>query len=217
MGRNHLLSTSHRRSTSQRGVSTFATTTAPTYTSGDEQPIPSHGWYRSVHQCVPSSTIGPLGSSAMNIFSTTPSQRQLGRGPARSASRARARVHRSWRPEAVRDGPERRPAACSGRWGYPARHCSGRCSRSSSHSLESALMLGLLTRLAGIRDRVRHVRRDRLCFTSTHGFFVPMGIEFPMMLCASGARAGRARRGTLLDRSCHRSSDAMQPEESRHV
>lgn len=48
-----------------------------------------------------------------------------------------------------------------------------------------ALVLGLLTRLAGLAVAVDMLGAI-LTFHLPNGFFVPMGIEFPMMLCASG-------------------------------
>jgi putative oxidoreductase len=48
----------------------------------------------------------------------------------------------------------------------------------------AAVILGLLTRLAAFAiagDMFGAI----VMFHSKHGFFVPMGIEFPMMLCVS--------------------------------
>jgi putative oxidoreductase len=49
----------------------------------------------------------------------------------------------------------------------------------------AALVLGLFTRVAGVAIAVDMLGAI-LTFHRLHGFFVPMGIEFPMMLCASG-------------------------------
>ena len=46
-------------------------------------------------------------------------------------------------------------------------------------------MIGLLTRVAGLGVAIDMLGAI-LFFHRFHGFFVPMGIEFPMMLCASG-------------------------------
>jgi putative oxidoreductase len=47
-----------------------------------------------------------------------------------------------------------------------------------------AVILGLLTRL-GAFTIAADMLGAILFFHSKHGFFVPMGVEFPMMLCAS--------------------------------
>ena len=60
----------------------------------------------------------------------------------------------------------------------------------------AALVLGLLTRVAGLVVAV-----DMICaillFHRMHGFYVPMGIEFPMMLAASGLTLFALGAGSL--------------------
>ena len=49
----------------------------------------------------------------------------------------------------------------------------------------AAVVLGLLTRLAALAIAL-DMFGAILLFHRHHGFFVPMGIEFPMMLCVAG-------------------------------
>jgi len=49
----------------------------------------------------------------------------------------------------------------------------------------AAIVLGLLTRVAAFAVAMDMLGAI-LLFNRLHGFFVPMGIEFPMILCASG-------------------------------
>jgi putative oxidoreductase len=49
----------------------------------------------------------------------------------------------------------------------------------------AAIVLGLLTRVAGLAVAIDMLGAI-LTFHRFHGFFVPMGIEFPMMLCVGG-------------------------------
>ena len=58
------------------------------------------------------------------------------------------------------------------------------------------IVLGVLTRLAGLAVAV-----DMICaillFHRLHGFFVPMGVEFPMMLAAGGLTLAALGAGPL--------------------
>ena len=84
----------------------------------------------------------------MNLFSTSPSRRQLGQ------------------------------------MGIPGAQLFGPLLAVVEPLAGLAVIFGLLTRLAAFAlaaDMLGAI----LLFHSKHGFFVPMGVEFPMMLCAS--------------------------------
>ena len=59
-----------------------------------------------------------------------------------------------------------------------------------------AIVLGLLTRLAAFAVAA-DMLSAMLLFHVKHGFFVPMGIEFPMMLCASALTLVALGAGSL--------------------
>jgi len=120
----------------------------------------------------------------MNLFSTTPSPRQLGIGllVLRLALGTVFLMHGGQKLFQMGFGGTGRMLA---QMGIPGANLIGPLLAIVEPLAAVGIVLGLLTRLAGLAVAV-----DMLCaillFHRMHGFFVPMGIEFPMMLSAGG-------------------------------
>jgi len=119
----------------------------------------------------------------MNIFTATPSRRQLGLGllMLRLALGLVFVVHGGQKLFVM--GPSA-TGGMLGQMGIPGAALFGPVLAIVEPLAGAALILGLLTRLAAFA-----IAADMfgaiVMFHSKHGFFVPMGIEFPMMLCVS--------------------------------
>ncbi len=120
----------------------------------------------------------------MNVFSTTPSQRQLGTGllVLRLALGLVFIVHGGQKLFGMGFGGTSRMLADMG---VPGAGVIGPLLAIVEPLAGVAIVLGLLTRLAALAVAVDMLGAI-LLFHRLHGFFVPMGIEFPMMLAAGG-------------------------------
>ena len=120
----------------------------------------------------------------MNVFATTPSERQLGLGllVLRLALGTVFLVHGGQKLFSM--GMAGTTEMLS-RMGAPAAALTGPLLAIVEPLAGAALVLGLLTRLAGLAIAIDMLGAI-LIFHRLHGFFIPMGIEFVMMLCASG-------------------------------
>jgi putative oxidoreductase len=120
----------------------------------------------------------------MNVFSTTPSQQQLGVGLLllRLALGLVFIIHGGQKLFVIGFGGTTGMLA---NMGIPAAGLIGPLLAIVEPLAGAGIVLGLLTRVAGLAVAV-----DMICaillFHRLHGFFVPMGIEFPMMLAAGG-------------------------------
>ena len=120
----------------------------------------------------------------MNLFSTTPSQRQLAYGLLilRIALAAVFIIHGGQKLFQI--GPSGTGGMLA-RMGVPVAGVVGPLLAFVEPLAGVGVLLGLLTRLAGLA-----IAFDMLCAILIvhirHGFFVPMGIEFVMMNCAAG-------------------------------
>jgi putative oxidoreductase len=120
----------------------------------------------------------------MNLFSTTPTQRQLGVGLLilRVALGAVFIVHGGQKLFMM--GPSGTGGMLM-QMGVPGAGVIGPILSVVEPLAGVGVLLGLLTRLAGLAiacDMLGAI----LTFHIHHGFFVPMGIEFVMMNCATG-------------------------------
>ena|SRR5688572_16860430 len=121
-------------------------------------------------------------STEMNVFSTTPTHRQLAIGLLilRLALGAVFIVHGGQKLFVMGMSAS---AGMLADMGVPLASLVGPLLAIVEPLAGVAIVLGLLTRLGSFA-----VAADMLgailLFHSKHGFFVPMGIEFPMMLCA---------------------------------
>jgi putative oxidoreductase len=120
----------------------------------------------------------------MNVFSTTPTQRQLGLGLLilRLALGAVFIIHGGQKLFMM--GPSG-TAGMLMQMGVPAASVIGPILALLEPLAGVGVLLGLLTRLSGLAiacDMLGAI----LTFHIKHGFFVPMGIEFVMMNCAAG-------------------------------
>ena len=121
----------------------------------------------------------------MNLFSTTPTQRQLGIGLLilRLALGTVFIIHGGQKLFVM--GPSG-TAGMVGQMGVPGASLIGPLLSIVEPLAGVGVLLGLLTRLSGLA-----IMCDMLgaifAFHRHHGFFVPMGIEFVMMNCAAGA------------------------------
>ncbi len=120
----------------------------------------------------------------MNVFSTTPTQRQLGLGllVLRLALGTVFIIHGGQKLFMM--GPSG-TAGMLMQMGVPAAGVIGPMLAFLEPLAGVGVLLGLLTRLSGLAiacDMLGAI----LTFHIHHGFFVPMGIEFVMMNCASG-------------------------------
>jgi len=120
----------------------------------------------------------------MNLFSTTPTQRRLGLGllVLRVALGAVFIVHGG--QKLFQMGPSG-TARMFTQMGIPAAGVIGPIIAFVEPLAGVGVLLGLLTRLSGLAiacDMLGAI----LTFHISHGFFVPMGVEFVMMNCASG-------------------------------
>src|SRR5688572_16249862 len=148
-----------------------------------EQPIPGRDRYqsrqfRAVHPG------HMLRRSTMNVFSTTPSQRQLGLGllVLRLALGLVFIVHGGQKLFVIGLSGS---AGMLANMGVPGASVIGPLLAVVEPLAGVAVVLGLLTRLAALGIAMDMLGAIML-FHRLHGFFVPMGIEFPMMLCAAG-------------------------------
>ena len=120
----------------------------------------------------------------MNVFSTTPSERQLGIGLLllRLALGLVFLMHGGQKLFVSGfDGT----TGMLARMGIPAAGLLGPLLAIVEPLAGVAIVIGLLTRVAALAVAVDMVSAI-LLFHRMHGFFVPMGIEFPMMLGAAG-------------------------------
>lgn len=119
----------------------------------------------------------------MNVFSTTPSQRQIDLGllVLRVALGLVFVVHGGQKLFVI--GPSGSGEMLS-QMGIPGASLFGPVLSVVEPLAGVAVIIGLLTRLAALAIAA-DMLGALLMFHSKHGFFVPMGIEFPMMLCAS--------------------------------
>jgi putative oxidoreductase len=136
---------------------------------------------------VPSASFAYLDRSleiGMNVFSTRPSERQLGIGllVLRIALGVVFLVHGGQKLFIAGFGGT---AGMLAQMGIPAAGIIGPVLAVVEPLAGAALVLGLLTRVAALAVAIDMLGAI-LTFHRLHGFFVPMGIEFPMMLCASG-------------------------------
>jgi len=120
----------------------------------------------------------------MNVFATSPSQRQLGVGLLilRLSLGLVFLVHGGQKLFMMGMG---RTAGMLSQMGVPGASLLGPLLAIAEPLAGVALVIGLLTRAAGLGVAI-DMLGAMLFFHRLHGFFVPMGIEFPMMLCASG-------------------------------
>ena len=120
----------------------------------------------------------------MNVFATSPSDRQLGVGLLilRLALGLVFIVHGGQKLFMMGMGGT---AGMLSQMGVPGASLLGPLLAMVEPLAGVALVIGLLTRLAGLAVAVDMLGAI-LFFHRLHGFFVPMGIEFPMMLCATG-------------------------------
>jgi putative oxidoreductase len=120
----------------------------------------------------------------MNVFSTTPSHQQLGVGLLllRLALGLVFIIHGGQKLFVIGFGGT---TGMLSNMGIPAPGLIGPLLAIVEPLAGVGIVLGLVTRLAGLAVAV-----DMICaillFHRMHGFFVPMGIEFPMMLAAGG-------------------------------
>ena len=120
----------------------------------------------------------------MNLFAATPSSRQLGTGllVLRLALGTVFIVHGGQKLfQAGFSGT----AAMLSQMGVPAAGIIGPLLAIVEPLAGLALVLGFLTRLAGLAVSVDMLGAI-FTFHLPNGFFVPRGVEFVMMLCASG-------------------------------
>lgn len=131
----------------------------------------------------------------MNLFSTTPSQRQLGLGllVLRLALGAVFIVHGGQKLFTM--GPTGTGEMLV-KMGVPAATVIGPLLSVIEPLAGIGVLLGLFTRLAGLAiacDMLGAI----LTFHIHHGFFVPIGVEFVMMNCAAGLALAFLGAGTL--------------------
>ena len=131
----------------------------------------------------------------MNLFSTTPSQRQLGLGllVLRLALGAVFIVHGGQKLFMM--GPTGTGEMLV-RMGVPAATIIGPLLSVIEPLAGIGVLLGLFTRLAGLAiacDMLGAI----LTFHIHHGFFVPIGVEFVMMNCAAGLALAFLGAGTF--------------------
>ena len=120
----------------------------------------------------------------MNVFATTPSQRQLGIGLLilRLALGAVFLAHGGQKLFMIGMSGT---AGMLSQMGIPRAAVAGPLLAIVEPLAGAALVLGLLTRLAGLAIAIDMLGAI-LFFHRHHGFFIPRGIEFVMMLCATG-------------------------------
>ena len=120
----------------------------------------------------------------MNVLGTSPSQRQLGVGllNLRLALGLVFIVHGGQKLFMMGLGGT---AGMLSQMGVPGASLLGPLLAISEPLAGVALVIGLPTRIAGLGIAIDMLGAI-LFFHRPHGFFVPMGMEFPMVLCASG-------------------------------
>jgi putative oxidoreductase len=139
----------------------------------------------------------------MNVFSTTPSERQLGIGllVLRLALGLVFIVHGGQKLFVLGMGGT---TGMLSRMDVPGASIVGPLLAVVEPVAGVAIVLGLLTRLAGLAVAIDMLGAI-LLFHRHHGFFVAMGIEFPMMLCAGGLTLAALGAGPFsLDRAVER-------------
>ena len=131
----------------------------------------------------------------MNVFSTTPSERQLGIGllVLRIALGLVFIVHGGQKLFVAGFGGTTQMLS---QMNIPAAGLLGPLLAIVEPLAGAALVLGLLTRVAALAVAVDMLSAI-LLFHRLHGFFVPMGIEFPMMLSAAGLTLAALGAGPL--------------------
>jgi len=138
----------------------------------------------------------------MNLFSTTPTQRQLAFGllVLRIALGAVFIIHGGQKLFMM--GPSGTGGMLT-QMGVPGAGAIGPILSFVEPLAGVGVLLGLLTRLAGLAiacDMLGAI----LTFHIHHGFFVPMGIEFVMMNCASGLALAALGAGPFsIDHAIH--------------
>jgi putative oxidoreductase len=138
----------------------------------------------------------------MNLFDTTPSRRQLGVGllVLRLALGAVFLVHGG---QKLMMGPGAM-AGMFANMGAPAPSLTGPLAMVVEPLAGAALVLGVLTRLAALGVAVDMLGALLIVHVG-NGFFVPRGIEFPMMLFASAVALMLVGAGPFsLDRTIAR-------------
>ena len=120
----------------------------------------------------------------MNLFATTPTQRQLGIGllVLRLALGAVFIVHGG--QKLFEMGPSGTGEMLT-KMGVPAATLVGPLLSIVEPLAGVGVLLGLFARLAGLAIAI-DMCGAILTFHIKHGFYVPMGVEFVMMNCASG-------------------------------
>lgn len=131
----------------------------------------------------------------MNLFATTPSQRQLGLGllVLRLALGAVFIVHGGQKLFTM--GPSG-TAGMLANMGVPAASIVGPLLSVIEPLAGVGVLLGLLTRLSGLAIAIDMLGAI-LTFHIQHGFFVPIGVEFVMMNCAAGLALAALGGGPL--------------------
>ena len=131
----------------------------------------------------------------MNVFSTTPSERQLGIGllVLRIVLGLVFIVHGGQKLFVAGFGGTTQMLS---QMNIPAAGLLGPLLAIVEPLAGAALVLGLLTRVAALAVAVDMLSAI-LLFHRLHGFFVPMGIEFPMMLSAAGLTLAALGAGPL--------------------
>ena len=131
----------------------------------------------------------------MNVFSTTPSERQLGIGllVLRIVLGLVFIVHGGQKLFVAGFGGTTQMLS---QMNIPAAGLLGPLLAIVEPLAGAALVLGLLTRVAALAVAVDMLSAI-LLFHRLHGFFVPMGIEFPMMLSAAGFTLAALGAGPL--------------------
>lgn len=131
----------------------------------------------------------------MNLFSTTPSQRQLGVGllVLRLALGLVFIMHGGQKLFGMGFGGT---SGMLADMGVPGAGVIGPLLAIVEPLAGVAIVLGLLTRLAALAVAADMIGAI-LLFHRLHGFFVPMGIEFPMMLAAGGLTLAALGAGPL--------------------
>ena len=131
----------------------------------------------------------------MNVFATTPSPRQLGFGLLilRLALGLVFIVHGGQKLFFIGMGGT---AQMLSQMSVPGASLIGPVLAIVEPLAGVAIVLGLLTRVAAFAVAMDMLGAI-LLFHRLHGFFVPIGVEFPMMLCASGLALAALGAGPL--------------------
>lgn len=160
-----------------------ATSSRATYTSTTSSPDPAEPVRRMVTRAARYYTQTRL-RPIMNLFSTTPTQRQLGIGllVLRIALASVFIVHGGQKLFMAGFGGTAKMLATMG---IPASGLIGPLLALVEPTAGVCVLLGLFTRVAGLAIAIDMFAAIML-FHRHNGFFVPMGIEFVLMNCAAG-------------------------------